>query len=102
MNQNNGWLICYDISCPRRLAKIHRYIRQEAFSLQRSVFYANLSRKDIENLVSNIQTLMDESTDDIRIIPARAGENIKWYGKPLLPEGIRFSGGPATVKWESL
>ncbi|AMO56211.1 hypothetical protein GZ77_05205 [Endozoicomonas montiporae] len=100
-SNTNGWIICYDITCPRRLTKVHRLLRQEALSLQRSVFYASLSQKEIEPLVCGLQELMDTRSDDIRLIPIRAGISLKWYGRPLLPESIRFSGGPTTMKWSA-
>jgi len=35
------YIICYDITCPRRLGKIHRLLKQSALPLQYSVFLFN-------------------------------------------------------------
>ena len=99
MAHEQQWLICYDIRQPARLAKIHRFLRQEALALQKSVFYARLTRQELDGIVAQLQQLMDETVDDIRIFPLQAGQSIRWHGRPLLPECIDFGPAPDICDW---
>lgn len=93
------WLICYDIRQPGRLAKIHRFLRQEALALQKSVFYARLTRQELDGIIATLRQLMDKEVDDIRIFPLQAGQPIHWHGRPLLPECIDFGQAPEICDW---
>ena len=99
MAHEQQWLICYDIRQPARLAKIYRFLRQEALALQKSVFYARLTRQELDAIVAQLQQLMDETVDDIRIFPLQAGQSIRWHGRPLLPECIDFGPAPDICDW---
>ena len=99
MADEQQWLICYDIRQPARLVKIHRFLRQEALALQKSVFYARLTRQELDGIVAQLQQLMDETVDDIRIFPLQAGQSIHWHGRSLLPECIDFGPAPDICDW---
>ena len=94
-----AWLICYDIASPSRLAKVHRLVRQEAIALQRSVYFAELTAKELETLVEDLQALICEAEDDVRLVPQQAGQALLWQGLPLLPEGMVFGGAPSIESW---
>ena len=68
MQKNINHLICYDISEPKRLAKIARYLTKIAFRIQYSIYFLpNASHEEIEKIKSTLLEMMDEDKDDIRI-----------------------------------
>ncbi|AMO56243.1 CRISPR-associated endonuclease Cas2 [Endozoicomonas montiporae] len=97
MTKAKDWLICYDICQPGRLTKVQKLLRQEAFCLQRSVYFARLTQRDLENLIGELEQIIDSRCDDLRLFPQNADAAIRWCGKPLFPEGISFSAGPRLV-----
>ncbi len=90
----SDYLICYDIRCPRRLARIHRTLKRQAMALQYSVFLFSGPAQQLERCLAALESLMDQKEDDIRAYPLpRRGLRL-CQGRPLLPEGIYWSGLP--------
>ena len=90
------YLICYDISCPRRLSRIHRCLRRHAIALQYSVFLFEGTAERLERCLDELRALMDEREDDIRAYPLpRRGLRLR-IGPATLPGGIHWSGLPET------
>lgn len=88
-------LICYDIRCPRRLGRIHRALQGQAKALQYSVFLFQGSPEQLERCLAELARLMDPREDDIRAYPLPQ-RGLRWcQGKPLMPEGIYWSGLPS-------
>jgi CRISPR-associated protein Cas2 len=84
-------IICYDITCPRRLGKIHRYLKKHAHPLQYSVFLFTGSATQLEHCLQQLQRLMDPRHDDIRAYPLPQ-RGLRWsLGAGALPEGIHCS-----------
>ena len=77
-------IICYDIACPRRLGKIHRYLKKHAHPLQYSVFLFSGSATQLDHCLQQLQRLMDPRHDDIRAYP-------------LPQRGLRFTLGPSKL-----
>ena len=100
MNNSVGsWLICYDITSKARLQRVHTLLKQEALWLQQSVFHGEYSRTEISELKYQLQDIIDEEYDDIRIFPQKASSPIRWQGVSPLPAGIDFESGPNLVNW---
>lgn len=92
------YVICYDIRCPKRLGQIHRILKQQAMALQYSVFLFNGTLQQLENCLTQISGRMNPLQDDVRAYPLpRRGLRL-CMGKPLLPEGIFWSGLPTPWK----
>jgi CRISPR-associated protein Cas2 len=88
------YIICYDIGHPARLQRIHRALRRQAMALQYSVFLFSGTPLQLERCLDELEKLMDKRHDDIRAYPLpRRGLRL-CRGKPLLPEGIHWSGLP--------
>ena len=85
-------LICYDITEPRRLARVHRYLVKRAVPLQYSVFLAHGSPRAVGALMAVIDTLIDEGSDDVRCyaLPVRL-EYVR-LGRQMLPVGVTLAG----------
>jgi CRISPR-associated protein Cas2 len=86
------YLIAYDIGDPRRLARLHRYLKGEALALQYSVFFGRFTPAGIERLEDEIAARIDPKEDDVRIYPLPDDFQVWALGASApLPEGIHFA-----------
>lgn len=93
-------LITYDISSRKRLARLHRRLKQYATPIQYSVFYAELTEATLRTVSNMIEGLIHPKEDDVRIYKLpRAGWACQ-IGKASLPTGIGWTGIPPA--WRSL
>lgn len=89
-----AYLIAYDITHPRRLARVHRALRKTAMPIEYSVFYAEMDPRQIVCLLVELATLIDPASDDLRCYPLPArGLKIR-LGRATLPAGIHYTGLP--------
>lgn len=93
-----GWLIAYDIADPRRLARVHRYLKQEAMPLQYSLFLGWFSEGRLQRLVKMLKSLIDAREDDVRLYHLPAGTSLTRVGRQWLPEGVQLLVPGATVR----
>jgi CRISPR-associated protein Cas2 len=91
------YIICYDITSPRRLRRMHRFLKKHAVALQYSVFFFTGDDRQLDRLLAMAQTHIDPKTDDLRAYPLATRGLKARLGKPALPEGILFGGLP--VAW---
>lgn len=87
LNQPATWLIAYDISDPKRLARVHRYVRDHAIPLQYSVFLTEQTPRQIKKLTDELRTLIVEREDDVRVYRLPAYPTIETFGRTILPDG---------------
>lgn len=88
------YIICYDISNPRRLGRVHRYLKKYAVALQYSVFLYTGDERKFDRCLEGAVALIDEKEDDLRAYPLPARGLKARIGRPALPEGIQWSGLP--------
>ncbi len=74
------YLICYDIRDSKRLQRVHKVVIGFAHPVQRSVYFALLTKLDLKQLLSLLSEIIDENTDDIRIYPAPALNQAEMLG----------------------
>ncbi len=73
--RKNDYLVCYDVSDPKRLAKLARFLEKRVVRIQNSIFLAkNFSKDKIYELSQEISDIINSQKDDIRIY------TIKNYG----------------------
>lgn len=66
--KNFDFLVCYDISNHKRLAKVARSLEKVSMRIQKSIFfYPNASKQCIEQLVNNLTEIINSDEDDVRI-----------------------------------
>lgn len=65
-NQYALFLICYDIADPKRLGRVHRYLKKRSLPVQYSVFTAEFKRAQVDALMLALLTLIDQREDDVR------------------------------------
>lgn len=88
------FLICYDITCPRRLGRVHRCLCRWAAPLQYSVFLLAGSEAQFERCLAEVVALIDPKIDDLRGYPLPERGLQARLGVPALPAGIQWSGLP--------
>lgn len=60
------WLICYDISNPKRLGKVAKILKRYGVRVQRSVFECWLSPGDFKTVKQALGQAIDKQYDSIR------------------------------------
>lgn len=91
------FVVCYDVADPKRLARLHRFLKKHTFPLQYSVFFFTGDDRQLDHLLATAEHYIDPKVDDLRAYPLPARGLKARLGKPALPEGILFGGLP--VAW---
>ncbi|MDD5007495.1 MAG: CRISPR-associated endonuclease Cas2 [Syntrophorhabdaceae bacterium] len=87
-----NYLVCYDICEERRLAKVYRYLKQRGLHIQYSVFHCRLTWQELIELKKDINEIIDEKEDDVRIYPMPQDMEVTVMGcGDRIPEGIVLS-----------
>lgn len=88
-------LIAYDITCPKRLARMHRYLSKIGAPIQYSIFYVTLDERALERHLAEASRLIDAREDDLRCYPLPSRGLRRSLGRGALPQGIFWTGLPA-------
>ncbi len=86
VNRPRPVLICYDIRCPRRLAKLHRFLCGVAIPVQYSVFIAYLAPNRIDLLLADLRERIHKHQDDVRLYTLPDNPDILSLGDSWLPQ----------------
>lgn len=93
-SQSNLYLVVYDIANSKRLARVHRVLRQQGLPVQFSVFLVVLKRKSLLKLLERINTLIDKREDDVRCYRLPENNVVDTLGQQFFPEDVMlFTGG---------
>ena len=82
------WLVCYDIRHPRRLARVHRFMKHEGIPLQYSVFLVPGTQQDMREMLARLEQRIDPQEDDVRAYPVPDPPWQFALGASMIPEGI--------------
>jgi CRISPR-associated protein Cas2 len=82
------YLICYDIADPRRLQRVHAFLRRHAMPVQYSVFLARLTERRLLNLLADLARRIDPRSDDVRAYPIPHEAEAVTMGRQYLPPGV--------------
>lgn len=85
LNTPRGWLITYDITDPRRLIRLHRFLVRHALPVQYSVFHFEGSAAQMGRLMADIATRIDPATDDVRGYQLPERLSLDTIGRGSLP-----------------
>ncbi|MFY8299513.1 CRISPR-associated endonuclease Cas2 [Pseudoalteromonas sp. SS15] len=69
MSNKPLWLISYDISCPRRLKKVHKYCAKRGWPLQKSLFVMALTKAERQTACDYLVTLINKESDKLLCLP---------------------------------
>ena len=67
MSVRTVYLICYDICCPRRLRKVHRFLLGYKTGGQKSFYECWLTRQELQAVRAHLTELIDETEDRVHI-----------------------------------
>lgn len=75
------YIIAYDIRQPKRLRRLHYYLKKRAIALQNSVFLVKADQQHLGRLEKDLKKLASIQEDDLRIYPVRHPDTIWAAGK---------------------
>lgn len=87
----SDYLVCYDITSPRRLSRIYRFMKGRGLHLQYSVFHCALTWPELEGLKDRLADMINPDEDDIRIYPLPSGGKVAVLGlAKKMPDGVEI------------
>lgn len=97
LNAPRAWLICYDIANPRRLVRLHRFLKGVAQPVQYSVFHYEGSPARLGRLMQDIEQRIDTKEDDVRAYPVPNPVTLFTLGRGAMPSGVLLESGRSPV-----
>ncbi|MFA7097301.1 MAG: CRISPR-associated endonuclease Cas2 [Gammaproteobacteria bacterium] len=88
------WLVAYDIADHKRLARVHRLLKQEGVPVQYSLFALRNTPQGVLRLKAKLADLIDHKADDVRIYRLPERPSYVALGATILPEDLLILGGP--------
>lgn len=92
------FLVAYDIRSAKRWRRLFRGLKRVAIPIQYSLFYGEFTAAGLARVVALVEEVIDPGADDVRIYPLPKGGWQARIGRPVLPEGIGFTGLPAAFR----
>lgn len=94
-------IIAYDIANPKRLGRVHRYLKKIALPLQYSVFLIEMDAERRDKVLKHLRTLIHPRQDDIRVYPLPNEPEWVKLGKALWDDGLLLTGAklPAELRY---
>lgn len=85
------YLFCYDISDENRLNKMYRYMKGKGIHLQYSVFYCELDKNQLHEMIQDISKIIHPRYDDVRIYSLSKDSLVEVLGVgDRIPEGVEI------------
>jgi CRISPR-associated protein Cas2 len=83
----DSYLVCYDISDPKRLRKVARACEDFGYRKQLSVFLCRLSATDMVRLRNRLYDLIDLDADQVLVMPlcGNCVDKLEALGRPTDP-----------------
>lgn len=88
LNALRAWLITYDITDPKRLVRLHRFLIKQATPVQYSVFHFEGSAAQMGRLMADIETRIAPASDDVRAYQLPEHLSIDTLGRGGLPTDV--------------
>ncbi|HGG59979.1 MAG TPA: CRISPR-associated endonuclease Cas2 [Gammaproteobacteria bacterium] len=80
-NRKNWFIIAYDIRDPKRLRRVHYYLKKRALMAQRSVYLYKGDAGALGKIEKSLRKMTDSREDDIRLYPVRSPDAL-WEAGP--------------------
>lgn len=85
------YLVCYDITDPKRLGRVFRLLKGNGIHLQYSVFHCSLTWPELMSLKVRLVELINKKEDDIRIYPLPSEYKVTVMGRgDRVPDGAEL------------
>lgn len=82
------WMVCYDISDPKRLIRVHRCLKKEGVPVQYSVFMLHATQGGMIRVLTKLAAIIDADRDDIRAYPVPERPWKVTIGADLIPQDL--------------
>jgi CRISPR-associated protein Cas2 len=82
------YLVCYDVADPRRLQRVHYYLKHHALAVQYSVFLARVSERQLQSILAGVAERIEPQEDDVRAYPLPADCQPVSLGRQYFPSGL--------------
>jgi CRISPR-associated protein Cas2 len=82
------YLICYDVADPRRLQRVHYYLKHHALAVQYSVFLTRAPERRLQSILGGVAERIDPQLDDVRAYPLPADCDPVSLGRQYFPSGL--------------
>ncbi len=83
------FLVAYDVSSPRRLNRLYRYLKRRAVYVQYSVCLLEADRREAETVRDEVAGLIDPHEDDVRFYRLDPRLDIVFLGRSTpFPGGV--------------
>ena len=94
-------ILAYDIANPKRLGRVHRYLKKMGLPLQYSVFLLTLDAQRRDKVLKHLQTLIHPRQDYVRLYPLPDNPDWVKLGKQFWDDGVLLTGAklPAQVRY---
>jgi len=90
INQQRDHIIAYDIGEPRRLGRIHRYLKKRAMPIQYSVFLIKCSPEQLRQVMEELNEMIDPVADDVRFYTLPRKAEIITLGQQGMHKGVQL------------
>lgn len=95
------YIVAYDITHPRRLARVYRALCKLGVPIEYSVFWLTCDPRQIVRYLSDLAALIDDRHDDLRCYPLPVrGLKIR-LGRATFPSGIHYTDLPLVWQEEA-
>ena len=98
-NKTTPYLIAYDIGNPKRLLKVHYFLKKCAIPLQYSVFFATLTNKQRDQILEDLDCLIVDAEDDVRLYPLPDKPEWTNLGVSIWPDSLFGQKGLPSKKY---
>lgn len=88
MKRRHLYLICYDIADPKRLNRVARYLVRCAYRVQYSVFAAQLTKSELNAVLTDLDVIIHPKQDDIRCYRLPSQGPVALLGNQLFPRDV--------------
>ncbi len=88
MSRRRPWLVAYDIADPKRLRRVHTFLKAQGMPVQYSVFLVYATTAELDELLAGLAERIHPGRDDVRAYRLPAGLWYRNVGSPLLPLGL--------------
>lgn len=82
------WLVTYDITDRRKLARVFRLLKKKGVPIQYSVFFVHASAVQMGILMVQVGKLIDPKTDDVRAYRLPEATWKATLGATIIPDDV--------------
>ncbi len=93
METKSWYLLAYDVADPKRLQRVHYYLRKHALAAQRSVFFLHATPVKLCEVLEAVTKRMRRDQDDLRAYPVEHPSRV-WLSGQAAVKGALLQSAP--------